>query len=155
MFGTCVYFFKKSWTYVWKINFFNLDKNQIISLCCFSSDQTSALQNLHRRLRASTARLSFTVIGLCSKIQPEIELDSLLTQHSKIQVRIWISPSLSMGFGFCFSSPIGKTHFSCSLFAVERWVSFFISGVRVGWVLRHEGEHREERRDEMEERRQN
>ena len=58
-------------------------------------------------------------------------------------------------FCFCFSSPIGKTHFSCSLFAVERWVSFFISGVRVGWVLRHEGEHREERRDEMEERRQN
>ena len=32
---------------------------------------------------------------------------------------------------------------------------FNISGVRVGWVLRHEGEHREERRDEIEERRQN
>ena len=60
-----------------------------------------------------------------------------LTHHSKIQVRISLSPSLSMGFGakseefllhsdvlvfvfcFCFSSPIGKTHFSCSLFAVE------------------------------------
>ena len=30
---------------------------------------------------------------------------------------------------------------------------FNISGVRVGWVLRHEGEHREERRDEIVQRR--
>ena len=28
VFGTCVYFLKKSWTYVPKINFFNPDKNK-------------------------------------------------------------------------------------------------------------------------------
>ena len=89
-------------------------------------------------------RLSFTVVRSHlhrqhSKIQPEIELLSPPTHHSKIQVRISLSPSLSMGFGakseefllhsnvcflvfvflFCFFSPIGKTHFSRSLFAVE------------------------------------
>ena len=34
-----------------------------------------------------------------SKIQPEIELLSPPTHHSKIQVRISLSPCLSMGFG--------------------------------------------------------
>ena len=89
-------------------------------------------------------QLSFTFVGShlhrqLKVIQPEIELLSQPTHHSQIQVRISLSPSLSMGFGakseefllhsnvcflvfvflFCFSSPIGKTHFSCSLFAVE------------------------------------
>ena len=93
--------------------FFNLDRELPISLRCSSSlphipsipspyDQTPALQNLHRRHIA--ARLSFTVIGSHlhrqhSKIQPEIELLSPPTHHSKIQVRISLSPSLSMGFG--------------------------------------------------------
>ena len=45
--------------------------------------QTPALQALHRRLRASTAPLSLTVVGLCSKIQPEIELESPPTQHCR------------------------------------------------------------------------
>ena len=49
-------------------------------------------------------RLSFTFVGSHlhrqhSKIQPEIELLSLPTHHSKIQVRISLSPCSSMGFG--------------------------------------------------------
>ena len=49
-------------------------------------------------------RLSFTFVGSHlhrqhSKIQPEIELLQPPTHHSKIQVRISLSPSLSMGFG--------------------------------------------------------
>ena len=96
-------------------------------------------------------RLGFTVVvshlhRQHSKIEPEIELLLPSTHHSKIQVRISLSPCLSMGFCVkiehfllhsdvstclcflffvffpCFSSPIGKTHFSSSLFAVERIV---------------------------------
>ena len=49
-------------------------------------------------------RLSFTFVGSHlhrqhSKIQPEIELLQPPTHHSKIQVRISLSPCLSMGFG--------------------------------------------------------
>ena len=49
-------------------------------------------------------RLSFTFVGShlhrqLKVIQPEIELLSQPTHHSQIQVRISLSPSLSMGFG--------------------------------------------------------
>ena len=107
MFGTYVYFCKKSWTYVRKIIFL-IWTELPISLRCSSSLPLSLLfphrmtKPLHSKISIDASeypRLSFMVVGLCSKIQPEIELLSLPTHHSKIQVRISLSPSLSMGFG--------------------------------------------------------
>ena len=91
--------------------FFNLDRELHISLHHSSpyipfipsvENQTPAL--LISIDASEHPRLSFTVVGSHlhrqhSKIQPEIELLSLPTHHSKIQVRISLSPSLSMGFG--------------------------------------------------------
>ena len=64
-------------------------------------------------------RLSFTFVGSHlhrqhSKIQLEIELLSPPTHHSKIQVRISLSPCLSMGF--CLKSEHFLLHSDFSLF---------------------------------------
>ena len=91
-------------------------------------------------------RLGFTVVvSHLHRQHSKIELLSPPTNHSKIQVWISLPPCFSMGFcvkieyslldsdvstclcflflGFlpCFSSPIGKTHFSSSLFG-DFWI---------------------------------
>ena len=151
----CVFIFVRKAEHMYEIFFFfNLDRelpdipsllislhHYLISLL-FPQQKTKPLRFELISIDASEhPRLSFTVVGSHlhrqhSKIQPEIELLSPPTHHSKIQVRISLSPSLSMDFGakseeflklrslffcfcFCFSSPIEKTHFSYSLFAVE------------------------------------
>ena len=68
---------KKKLNICTKNYFFNLDRTPYIPSLLFITtfipsipspyDQTPALQNLHRRLRASTARLSFTVVGWASR----------------------------------------------------------------------------------------
>ena len=168
MFGTCVYFFKKSWTYVRKINFLIWTKIKLYpfvalhlrlypfySLTVWPNPCTpkspSTPQSIHGSAELHGRRLSFTVVGLCSKIQPEIELDSPPTQHSKIQVRIWISRSLSMGFGFCFLLLFFVTNqenpfFLFFVYCWDGWVFSFL-----GWELGEFWDMREstEKRGEM------
>ena len=102
-------FFKKNWTYVRKINFLIWTKIKLYpfvalhlrlypfySLTVWPNPCTPKSPSMPQSIRSSAElhgrRLSFTVVGLCSKIQPKIELDSPPTQHSKIQVRISLSP---------------------------------------------------------------
>ena len=117
---------KKGWTYP----FVALWIWTLIPSTPSPYDQTPALQALHRRLRASTAPLSLTVVGWAwrssvyvrrssprSRLirrRPSRKDPALPTQPSKIQVRISLSPCqwvLVFVLCFCFSSPIGKTHF--------------------------------------------
>ena len=70
VFGTCVYFCKKSWTYVRKIFFLNWTENSLISLHCsylfittlypfysLSRKPNPCTPHLHRCLKTSTAEL--------------------------------------------------------------------------------------------------
>ena len=99
-----VFIFVKKAEHMYEIFFFfNLDRELPISLL-FPQQKTKPL---HSKISIDASEhpwLSFTVVRSHlhhqhSKIQPEIELLSLPTHHSKIQVRISLSPSLSMGFG--------------------------------------------------------
>ena len=116
VFGTCVYFCKKSWTYVRIFFFLNLDRELPVypfvahissSLTYIPSIPSAENQTPALLISIDTSEhpwLSFTFVGSHlhrqhSKIQPEIELLSPPTHHSKIQVRISLSPCLSMGFG--------------------------------------------------------
>ena len=104
----CVFIFVKKTEHMYEKLFFLIWTELPISLRCSSSLPLSLLfphrmtKPLHSKISIDASehpRLSFMVVGLCSKIQPEIELLSPPTHHSKIQVRISLSPSLSMGFG--------------------------------------------------------
>ena len=112
-----VFIFVRKAEHMYEFFFFNLDRelpdipsllislhHYLISLL-FPQQKTKPLHFELISIDASEhPRLSFTVIGSHlhrqhSKIHLEIELFSPPTHHSKIQVRISLSPSLSMGFG--------------------------------------------------------
>ena len=160
MFCTCVYFCKKSWTYVRKIIFL-IWTELPISLCCSSSLPLSLLfphrmtKPLHSKISIDAAehpRLSFTVVGWASRSSVYVQRSSPrssfcrcwpITPRSRFESHFhllcqWVleqrvkssskspPPFLVFVFCFCFSSPIWKTHFSYSLFAVEMELWFTI-----------------------------
>ena len=152
---------KKSWTYP----FFALHLN------------THPFYSLARMTKPLHSKISIDAsehprLGWASRSSAELHGRQSMFEDPA-QDRAWFvadpalqDPGLNLTFtlfvnGFCFLFFVfvfrhqsGKPIFPV-LCLLLRWVSFFISGVRVGWVLRHEGEHKEERRDEIEERRQN
>ena len=99
---------KKGWTYP----FVALWIWTLIPSTPSPYDQTPALQALHRRLRASTARLSLTVVGWAWRSSVYVRRSSprsrLIRRRPSTADPALQDPgsnltfTLSMGFGFCF-----------------------------------------------------
>ena len=144
MFGICVYLKKKSCTYVPQINFLfrtkikkmhnislrcslNLNTHPFYSLTVWPNPCTpsspSMPQSIHDSAELDGRRLSLTVVGLRSKIQPEIEVESPPTQHcrpspprSRFESHFHpVNGFWFLFYVFVFHLQIGKTHFCLEL----------------------------------------